>query len=361
MIGSEKIQKFLAVSSIINSALEPDEVVRRTIEYTPEVFDSEAASLLLVDDEREELYFTVATGDKGEAVKEIRLRIGEGVAGWVAKHKQPLIVNDTQSDKRFFKQADEKSGFVTRNILCVPVLLKEQLTGVLEVLNKADGGYTEEDLTLLKALSDQVAVALENARLYKELKDTFYSTVETLAEMIELRDPYTGGHTQRVKEYSLVIGQKLGLDKDSLEHLQLAAVLHDVGKIGIRDAVLLKQARLDDEEFKLMCQHAEFGARVLEHIRTLEAVIPGIKYHHERYDGKGYPERLKNGEIPLIARIIAVADTYDAMTTTRPYRKGLSPEVAIEELKRHAGTQFDPQVVEAFVQAYEEGMIKNET
>ncbi len=361
MISPERITRFLKVSSIINSALEPDEVVSRTIEYTPEVFDSEAASLLLLDPQRDELYFTVATGEKGERVKEIRLKVGQGVAGWVAEHREPLIVNDTKKDERFFRAADEKSGFVTRNILCVPVLLKEELTGVLEVLNKKTGDYTEEDLMLLRALSDQVAVALENARLYKELKETFYSTVETLAEMIELRDPYTGGHTQRVKDYCLIIGKKLGLDRDTLEQLQLAAVLHDVGKIGVRDAVLLKQARLNDEEFRLMTQHAEFGAKVLEHIRSLEDVIPGIKYHHERFDGRGYPEGLKDGDIPLIARIISVADTYDAMTTTRPYRKGLSPEVAVEELKKNAGTQFDPVVVDAFVQAYEEGLIKNET
>ncbi|RME65279.1 MAG: GAF domain-containing protein, partial [Nitrospirae bacterium] len=226
MIDYERIMRFLKVSSIINSALEPDEVIRRTIEYTPEVFDSEAASLLLLDSEANELYFNVATGEKGEKVKEIRLKVGQGVAGWVAEHREPLIVNDTSKDERFFKKADEKSGFITKNILCVPVLLKEELTGVLEVLNKKTGDYTEEDLTLLKAMADQVAVALENARLYKELKETFYSTVETLAEMIELRDPYTGGHTQRVKEYSLIIGRRLGLDKDTLERLQLAAVLH---------------------------------------------------------------------------------------------------------------------------------------
>ncbi|RMG02473.1 MAG: HD domain-containing protein, partial [Nitrospirae bacterium] len=168
---------------------------------------------------------------------------------------------------------------------------------------------------------------------------------------------YTGGHTERVKRYSLLVGERMGLSTEETEALQLAAVLHDVGKIGVRDAILLKGGKLDAEEYKLMSMHAEFGAKVLERVENLNEVIAGIRHHHERFEGGGYPDGLKGEEIPLIARIISVTDTFDAMTTTRPYREALSPDEAVRELHREAGRQFDPEVVKVFVELYEEGVI----
>lgn len=345
------------IGTVINSTLKEDEIMKRTIESITELLNSESGSLLLLDEKTQELYFDVAHGEKGEEVKRIRLKLGEGIAGWVAKEGKPLIVNDVQKDKRFYRKADETSQYVTRNILCVPVKIKGKVIGVIEAINKNDGLFTNADLSILTYLADQVAIAIENARLYDELKKTFLDTAEALAEAIEQRDPYTGGHTRRVLNYSVAVGKEMNLSEEELENLKLAAILHDIGKIGVEDRILRKEGPLTNEEFEEMKKHPEIGAEIIRHISSLKGVIPGILYHQERYDGKGYPSGISNGNIPISARIIAVCDTFDAMTTDRPYRKGLGVEKALEELKKFAGIQFDPDVVNGFISAFRKGKV----
>jgi len=349
-----QLEALTEVASFINSSLDHGEIRKRTIEATTRVLNVEVASLLLLDEDTGELYFDVATGEKGEKVKEVRLKKGEGVASYVAEHGEPVIIHNVRSDPRFLKKADKVSGFNTRDIICTPVKSKDKIIGVLEGINKNDGQFNDDDLKLINSLSNYVAVAIENARLYAELKQTFYDIAEVLAETIELRDTYTGGHTQRVRDFSVAIGENMELSKDEIENLKLAAILHDIGKIGVSDNILHKQGKLNEEELEKMNRHSLHGAELLYHIKKLKDVVPGIRGHHERYDGTGYPDKLKNGKIPLIARIIAVADTFDAMTTDRPYRKGLSREVAFAELKRLRGIQFDPDVIEAFLKLFQE-------
>jgi putative nucleotidyltransferase with HDIG domain len=350
----KQLKTLIELSALINSSLDIVEIRKRAIEAATELVNAEAGSLLFLDGETGELYFDVAIGEKGEKLKTIRLKKGQGIAGWVAEHNEPVVINDVQNDPRFFKGGDEKSGFVTRSMICVPVKTKDKLVGVLQAINKKGESFNASDLDLLTGLSHQIAVAIENARLYDELRETFYSTIHTLAETIEKRDPYTAGHTKRVMNYSIAIGRIMGLSKKEMEDLKLSAILHDIGKIGIRDDVLLKNDKLTSDEFKKIMMHTAYGAEILNHIRQLKSVIPGVKNHHEKYDGSGYPDGLKGDDIPIIARIIAVADTFDAMTTDRPYRKGLSFDTAFDELKKHAGTQFDPEVVKAFFKAYKE-------
>lgn len=360
---AEQFKTLLEIGGIINSTLDAKAVRKKAIEAATKLMNTEVGSLLLVDEKTNELYFEVALGDKGEKVKEIRLKMGQGIAGWVAQTGQPVIVQDAQKDPRFFREADKKSQFVTKNMICVPVKLKGgKVIGVLQAINKLnDEKYTEEDLELFEALANQVAIAIENARLYEEIRETFIATAEALAEAIEKRDPYTGGHTKRVTEFSLAIAEYMGLSEKEKFTLKLAAILHDIGKIGIEDSVLRKQARLTEEEYAKMRMHPVIGAEILKHIEQLKDVLLGTLYHHERYDGRGYPEGLKDGEIPLIARIIAVADTFDAMTSDRPYRKALPDKVALEELIKNKGTQFDPDVVDAFVKAFKDGKIISAT
>jgi putative nucleotidyltransferase with HDIG domain len=210
---------------------------------------------------------------------------------------------------------------------------------------------------MLLAFSNQVAIAVENANLYEQLRETFFGTALSLADSLEKRDPYTGGHTKRVSNYSIAIGKVLGLDAGEMEIVTLAAILHDIGKIGVRDSVLLKEGKLDESEYASMVSHARYGAEILSHVRGLQPVMAGVLAHHEMYDGSGYPDRLQGDEIPLAARIIAVADTFDAMTTDRPYRKALTFEEALAELSRCSGRQFDPKVIEAFLCAYREGLL----
>lgn len=347
----DHLRTLMEMSALINSTLDSREIRKRAIEAATRLVDAETGSLLLVDQETGDLFFEVALGDKGVAVKEIRLSKGQGIAGSVAESGQPIIIHDVQSDPRFFKVADEKSFFKTKSMLCVPVMTKEKTLGVLEAINKNNGLFDEADKEGLCALANQVAVAVENANLYQQLKETFHETAQALAETIEKRDPYTGGHTQRVMRYSVSIGELMGLSGKELEDLKLAAVLHDIGKIGVRDDVLLKQSRLEEDEVRKMNQHTEYGAEILRHVSRLKDIVPGVRSHHEKYDGSGYPDKLKGDDIPLIARIIAVADAFDAMTTDRPYRKGLRPEMAFEELHKQVWKQFDGKAVEYFIHA----------
>ena len=356
----KQLEILINVSSLINSTLDPYEIRERTITALTTLLDAEAGSLLLLDEDTGELFFEVAIGEKGHKLKQFRLKKGEGIAGWVTEHGESIIVNDVLSDKRFSYKADKYSGFATKSIICVPVKSKGKIIGVLQGINKKKGFFPEDDMELIKSFSNQVAIAIENARLYTELKEAFYATAEALAETIELRDPYTGGHTRRVRTYSMIIGSYMELDKKQMEHLRLAAILHDIGKIGVRDEILLKQAGLNEEEFNKMKMHAHYGAEILSHIKQLKDVIPGVKDHHERFDGKGYPDGIKKDAIPLIARIISVADTFDAMTTDRPYRKGLTLEQAFDEFKKSSGTQFDEAVVEVFFTAWRDGALKVE-
>ena len=355
---AERLALLSHLSQILNSTLDHKEIRRRAMEAATRLMKAEVGSLLLVNEEKRQLYFEVALGDREEDIKTIPLNFGEGIAGWVAQHGKPLIVNSPEKDPRFFKGVDERTEFKTRNIICVPVKVKEKIIGVLEVINKQKKGrFNKEDLSLLTSLADQVAIALDNSRLYQELEEMFFQTAESLADAIEKRDPYTGGHTQRVTLYSQSIAKFLQLKPLERKWLKIASVLHDIGKIGIEDHILKKPERLSPEEFNMIKRHSDMGAEIIEHIRQLRESIPGVKYHHEQVNGKGYPDGLRGEEIPILAKIVAVADTYDAMTTDRPYRKAMEKEAAIEELRRCSGTQLDKEVVEAFIQAYQRGEI----
>lgn len=355
----KKLQLLEKVGRILNSTLDEREVRLRAMKAATSLMESEVGSLLLIDPATQELFFEVALGKRGEKVKEIRLKMGEGVAGWVAQKGKPVVINDVQRDQRFSGKADRTSGFVTRNMICVPVRAKDKTIGVLQAINKKkDGLFTKEDLTHFIGLSDQVAIAIENANLYKELQETFINTAEALAEAIEKRDAYTGGHARRIMDYSLVTARHLSLTHEEMDTLRLAALLHDVGKIGVEDRILKKPAKLDEEEIRQMQRHPAFGVEIVRHIPQLQGALNVIRAHHEDFDGTGYPDGLKGNKIPLMSRIIGVVDTFDAMTSDRPYRKGLGEEIALKEIRDCAGTQFDPRVVKAFITAYEAGEIE---
>lgn len=358
---TDKVALLMDFGKILNSSLDRDEVRQQAIVAATQLMNCEAATLYLLDKETNELYFETVVGSGNiDALKEIRLSIDEGsIAGSVALHEEPVLINDVSQDKRHYKKADEKSAFQTRNMVCVPVYAKSDLVGVLQALNHNENSFPADAVSWLTSLAAQVGNAVENAVLYEELRKAFVETVEALVSAIEAKDRYTGGHTKRVAYFSLLIAKYLNLTKRELEELHMSACLHDIGKIGVDDKVLKKNQQLQGEEWEHMKQHPEMGYRILAHISSLKRVTDGMRYHHERPDGKGYPEGLKGEEIPIIASIISVADTFDAMTSTRPYRKGLPYDVAFKEICAHRGTQFDEKVVDAFVEAFKnEGMGK---
>jgi HD-GYP domain-containing protein (c-di-GMP phosphodiesterase class II) len=355
----DRLSLLSQLGQILNSTLEHKEVQRRAIEAATRLMKAEVGSLLLVEEENHLLRFEVALGDNEKTLKTISLQMGEGIAGWVAQHGEPLIVNRPEKDRRFFREADGRTTFKTRNLIAVPIKVREKVVGVLEAVNKqGNEKFNGDDLTLFSSLANQVAIALDNARLYQELEETFFQTAESLAEAIEKRDPYTGGHTQRVTLYSQGIAKQLHLQDPEIKWLKIASVLHDIGKIGIEDQILRKPGGLNPEEFEMIKRHSNMGAEIIEHVRQLREIATAVKCHHEQMDGLGYPSGMKGEEIPILAKIVAVADAYDAMTTDRPYRKAIEKEAAIEELKRCSGTQLDRDVVEAFVRAYGEGEIE---
>ncbi len=236
-----------------------------------------------------------------------------------------------------------------RSALCVPLVHRRKMYGFLYLDKGVPGAYRKEDLEFLRSIGFILAPLIENAHLYHELKHSFHETVQALAETIDKRDPYTGGHTRRVMQYSLAIGKMMGLAEGMLENVKLAAILHDIGKIGVGDRILLKGGKLDRNEMETMNRHSQYGAEILAHVGQLKEVVPGVRSHREKYDGTGYPDRLKGPDIPLIARIIAVADTFDAMTTDRPYRKAMSAQEALDVLRENKGTQLDREIVEKFI------------
>jgi len=249
---------------------------------------------------------------------------------------------------------------------CIPGFFRKDLVGILflgEKRNKKSFG--EEELRFLSVLASDVVMALKNAWLIEDLnrqidinKRLLFQTVAALASSIEAKDKYTIGHTERVANYCLAIAYALKKRKKIegwekfLENLKIAALFHDIGKIGIPESILNKQVALNEEEKKIIQSHPLIGANILNHIEEFREALEGVKYHHEKHDGSGYPYHLKGRKIPLIASIIALADTFDAMITDRPYRRGMSQDKAIEEIRKVKGIQFAPHVVDAFLKIY---------
>jgi HD-GYP domain-containing protein (c-di-GMP phosphodiesterase class II) len=272
--------------------------------------------------------------------------------------------------KKFLQEALYQMEIFGADV-CIPSYFRKELLGVLLLgKKKNDAKFEREELDFFTALSSNVAMAIRNAQLFKELgleldrkRRLFIHTTIALAAAIDAKDHYTHGHTARVTNLSLLLAQRLmqkdkqRFDTQFLESLHIAALLHDIGKIGIPESILNKNGPLDVDEKKKMQEHPLVGVTILQPIRELGETISGVKYHHERYDGSGYPEGLKGSQIPLIATIISLADAFDAMTTDRPYRRALSKEEAAAEIERQKGKQFDPEIAAVFLELYKDGKI----
>lgn len=338
------------VGQVINSTLDLSTVLELVIDQILNIFDADMGSLMLFDDESGTLRITEQKGINSEYAKDVRFKPGEGVAGTVYKTGISKLIRNSVNDedyKKFGNRVDNEA----KTLMCVPVFIKGNVEGVLSCEKRLDhtGSFNEENLDLMSTISSQASVAIENANLYNDLLDLYLHTIQSLAAAIDAKDSYTHGHSKRVMSYSIAIAEEMGFDEQELNTLRHTALLHDIGKIGISEAILQKPGKLTNEEFDYIKGHPVVGAHILESIEFLKDVRMQMKHHHEKYDGSGYPDGLKEDQIPIGARIISVADTYDAMTSTRPYRKGLEHEIAVKEIERCSGTQFDPHVVECFM------------
>ena len=346
-----ELEVLLEMGVELASTLDLSRVLSLALQKAEELCHAESSSIWELDDEKKELFFRVVRGRAAGEIQSLRVPLGRGIVGSVALSGQAEIVNHVVEDPRW--SGDRDPHFTTRNILTVPLIARGTVIGVLQLLNRGGGeGFTADDLRRMQLFAGILAAAVQNARLYAEQKRSFVEMVTALSEAIERRDPYTGGHVRRVVTYSVLLGQEMGLVPEQLDELRLAAILHDIGKIAVPDQILRKPARLDADEVAVMARHTVDGAEMVGRIRSLRHLVPGIRSHHERLDGRGYPDGLVDRDLPLIPRIIGVADTFDAMTTDRPYRKALTPAAAADEIARLAGTQFCPQVAAAFARLY---------
>ncbi len=344
----------------INKDLLSETNVQKLLGHIVEVVNretgSDTVSLMLINEEKKELTIAAASGLPQEIVDTTKKMMGEMIAGWVAEKGEPMVITEGTHTDPLIKEVLRREDLSTS--ISMPLRSKGKVIGVMNLAKKKGRTpFGESDIEFVSILCGQVAIAIDNAGLFNalqtkadELKRFYFESIIALAQAIETKDSYTRGHCDRTVRHGLAIADRLGLSESEKEKVKYAAALHDIGKIGINESILNKPGKLTDEEYEMVKLHPKMGADIIKGIKFLEPVVPIIYHHQERYDGKGYPDGIKGEQIPIGARIIAVLDTYDAMTTDRPYRKALSREAAIAEVKRCSGTQFDPKVVEVFLQ-----------
>ncbi|MFC1667238.1 HD domain-containing phosphohydrolase [Candidatus Omnitrophota bacterium] len=348
----KKIKELAALYEVgksITSTLHLDEVLRLIAQKAASIMNASSCSLRLLNSSRRALVLRCAHGldNRSFKVKKI-LKVGESIAGRVVKNGKAYIINDLQKEKHYkYPYLAKQKGL--RSLITVPLVQKNSIIGVLSIYNKKPSKYKEDDVRLLSMLASQVAIAIENARLYEQAELSYLNTIKTLSNIIDAKDSHTYGHSERVMRHCIDMAEEMDLSNKDKEILKYASLLHDIGKIGIDVGVLRKPSRLNDEEWKIMLIHPVLGSGIVEQIGFLSDLAPIILRHHERYDGRGYPGKLKKEKIPLCARILSVADAYESMVSDRPYRKALSLKKAREELIRGSGSQFDPKMVKAFL------------
>ena len=344
--SKDKLSILYNISQVISSTLKLDNILKVILDFSVKISGANRGSVMLLDEKKGVFSIRVAHNLSERIIREITFTKDENTVGWVVKNKRPLYIKDLEKDKRFLKK--EGIDYKLNQLLIIPIIIEGKVKGVINLDNNTS--FTDDTINLLKSFSEQAAVAINNARLYQKIQDSYFEIVKALAQAIEAKDPYTHGHSERVMKYSLMIAQKFSLSKEEKDLLRYAAILHDVGKIGVRGIILNNPNGLTTEEYGEVKRHSIIGENIISPIELLQPIRPLIRHHHEWCNGKGYPDGLSKEDIPLGARILAVADAYDAMKSDRPYRKALTEETAIQELKRGNGTQFDPKIVEIFLE-----------
>jgi putative nucleotidyltransferase with HDIG domain len=337
----------------VSTSLRLEDVVRLVVETVPPAVHAQAIWVFLWNEVEERLVLQHLGEAPLSAQAEVKYRAGEGLVGWVFIEGRPAMVADVRSDPRWKQEPEHEEaalGFRVKDVLAVPMIHGKKVLGVLLAINRQqDVKFSETDRSLFEALAGQTAIAIENAQLFEDVRDISVATISSLATAIDARDPYTRGHSEDVTRIVVQLARELGWQGADLEMLEFAALLHDVGKIAVPDDILRKPMELVPEEWNIIYLHPYHSAQILRPVEPLHKIIPWIYHHHERWDGVGYPDRLRGEAIPEGARIIAVVDAFNAITTNRPYHKALSEQEALEEIAVNSGKQFDPTVVEAFL------------
>lgn len=348
----------------VTETLEIDTLLERVARKMFSVFYADRMAVLLLEDGQ--LKPAACITKHGPQKDGRDIRISTSIANRVVAEHVAVLIQDAHRDDRFaMEQSIVEMGI--RSAMCAPLVHRGESLGIIYLDSMgAAAAFTEDDLRMLSVISRSVSIAIRNARFLREveakgeeLRRAYLDTISVLANTIEARDHYTVGHTWRVTHFSRAIAEELGWPEEKLREVEMGGVLHDVGKIGVDDQILRKPGKLSDEEYEIMKFHPGKGAQILKDIAFLKPVIPYVLCHQERWDGKGYPAGLRGEAIPPEGRLVAVADTFDAMTSDRPYRKGMPPEKAIGIIREVAGSQLDPTVVEAFLRVWNAGRLAN--
>lgn len=344
-----ELSTLFEVGKTISSTLDLEKVLLLILEVATRLMEASICSLRLIG-EKKEIVLSASYGLSTEYFGQKKTTIDnrKSIAEQALQERTAVIITDVMKDKNYIHPEYAIREKVT-SLLCVPLVAKDESIGVLTIYSTRRQRYTQDQVNLLSAIADQAAIAVSNAKLHEEIHQSFLRTVKALATAVDAKDPYTKGHSESVVKYSLDIARELKLKDEDIEALEIAALLHDIGKIGIKEDVLLKPGKLDEEEWRIIKEHPTISAKILGPVEFPEVIMLAVRLHHEQVDGKGYPNGLIHEQIPLPASIIKVADAFDAMTSDRPYRKALPIEVAIDELKKGRGTQFQPEVVDAFL------------
>lgn len=348
--SNEQQQLLEQIRTYFQSTLDNDLLIPRIFDEVNKAIQAEGQSIWLLDEDGEHVTCRYATGTNSSSVMGLKVAVHQSIVGNCILRREPILVADAQNDPRFNRDADSKTGLTTRSLMSVPMVRQDKAIGALQAINKQTGDlFGQDDLYLFNSIASSAALAIENARLFQELQASYDLTLYALTAALDLRDRETEGHSQRVVAYTLRLARELRLGTEFMEHLRRGALLHDVGKIGVPDRILLKPAALDADERKEIEKHPQKGYEMLLGIPPLAEAIKVVLAHHERWDGQGYPLGLEADGAPLGARLFSVADTFDALTSDRPYRSRRPYEVARKIIAEEAGKQFDPKVVEAFL------------
>jgi putative nucleotidyltransferase with HDIG domain len=345
------------IGEAMGSTIRLDFLLNLILETAIKELDADMASVMLLDGKTDGLIPKASLGVPTAMRRSGLLTGQDNISRWVIKHGRPRVVDREEIGERFLASHFRKN---VRSVIIHPLMAKGEVIGVLTLI-RSEGRispFTTGQLHSLSIIASKASSAIENSRLYEELRESYLQTLTALANAVEARDIYTRGHTERVCYMAQSLSREMGWNEEKLWEVKMGGILHDIGKIGVPDAVLNKAETLTPREFESMKQHPVVGAKILEGISFLTPAVPYVLYHHERFDGKGYPYRLRNDQIPIQGRLMAVVDTFDAMTSNRPYRKAKSFRMALKEIKDCAGTQFDPQIAELFLRAWEKGLLK---
>lgn len=336
------------VCKVLASGSSDRELTSGILEVIRQTFGGEVCTLRLLDESTGELVLAASLG-LSDYSKPVRL--GESIIGKAVQERRPYAVPDISNSPYKNSEFAKKHGL--RSLLSVPLILRDRAVGGVTVYSRTPDNFRAPDVRLLCSIATQLAAVLENMQL---IRDTV-STLVSLARAVEAKDPYTQGHSERVTLYAVRLAEQIGLPPQDLAILKLVGPVHDIGKIGISESILNKPARLSPQERRIMEKHPVIGETIVNTIRSFKPGLPIVRNHHERFDGTGYPDRLKGEQLPLTARIVSIADAYDAMTTKRPYRDPMEPSAAFEELESCAGTQFDGDLVRVFCKLGREGLL----